>query len=62
LLNQLGLRVISTDVSKTALDIGRTLAQRYPPVGHVPEHIFSLFDGERLDMPDRSYASGEPIL
>ena len=54
ILNQLGLRVISVDVSKTALEIGKGLAQRWPPVGDVPEQVFCHFDGQRLDLPDES--------
>ena len=54
ILNQLGLRVISVDVSKTALEIGKSLSQRWPPVGDVPEHVFCQFDGQRLDLPDES--------
>jgi SAM-dependent methyltransferase len=54
ILNQLGLRVISLDVANTALEIGRRLSEQYPPVGDVPEHIFSVFDGVHLDLPDNS--------
>jgi SAM-dependent methyltransferase len=54
ILNQLGLRVISVDVSKSALEIGRALKQRWAPVGDVPEHLFSVFDGRRLDVPSNS--------
>ncbi|MBV9502534.1 MAG: methyltransferase domain-containing protein [Acidobacteriaceae bacterium] len=54
ILNQLGSRVISMDVSGTALDIGKRLAQRWPPIGDIPEHVFSVFDGRRFDLPDSS--------
>jgi SAM-dependent methyltransferase len=54
ILNQLGLRVISTDVSAAALEIGQYMRERMPPVGDVPEHLFSRFDGERFDVPDVS--------
>lgn len=54
ILNQMGLRVISMDVSNTALEIGRSLRAKCPPVGDVPEHIFCLFDGRHFDLPDGS--------
>jgi len=54
ILNQLGMRVISCDVSRTALKIGKTLSERYPPVGEQPEHVFLHFDGKSFDLPDGS--------
>ncbi len=54
ILNQLGMRVISCDVSRTALEIGKELSIRYPPVGDQPEHLFLHFDGRRFDLPDGS--------
>jgi SAM-dependent methyltransferase len=54
MLNQMQLRVISMDVSRTALDVGKGMRERYPPVGDVPEHLFMPYDGDRFDLPDRS--------
>ena len=54
ILNQLGMRVISCDVSTTALEIGRNLSAQYPPVGNQPEHIFLPFDGKKLNLSDGS--------
>jgi SAM-dependent methyltransferase len=54
MLNQLGMQVISVDVSRTALGIGRELDARWPPVGDVPPHRFSVFDGVTLDVPTAS--------
>ena len=54
ILSQLGCRVIACDVSPTALEIGRELYQRHPPVGDRPAPTFLLFDGHRLEVPDHS--------
>lgn len=54
ILNQLGMRVISCDVSATALDIGKSLSVQYPPVGEQPEHTFLPFDGKKFDLSDGS--------
>src|SRR5882762_9584352 len=54
ILTQLGCRVIACDVSATALAIGRELYQRYPQMGDQPAPTFLLFDGHRLDLPDKS--------
>jgi SAM-dependent methyltransferase len=54
ILNQLGMRVISCDVSQTALDLGRKLRDRHPPYGQQPEQVFLRFDGRRFDLPDES--------
>jgi len=51
-LTQLGCKVIATDVSPTALEIGRELYNRQPIVGEKPEPQFLLFDGERFNLPD----------
>lgn len=53
-LTQLGCRVIATDVSPTALRIGRELYDRQPVIGHKPEPQFLLFDGRRFELPDES--------
>ena len=54
ILTQLGCRVIACDVSPTALEIGRELYRRHPPVGDRPAPTFLLFDGHRLDLKDNS--------
>ncbi len=51
-LTQLGCKVIATDVSPTALKIGRELYERQPVFGERPEAEFLIFDGERFDLPD----------
>lgn len=51
-LTQLGCKVIATDVSLTALKIGRELYERQPVFGERPEAEFLVFDGERFDLPD----------
>ena len=51
-LAQLGCRVIATDVSQTALELGAQLFERLPPIGSQPAPRFLLFDGRRLDLPD----------
>lgn len=54
ILNQLGMRVISCDVSQAALDLGASLRGKYPPVGEQPDHVFLRFDGRRFDLPNES--------
>ena len=54
ILNQMGLEVISLDVSATALRMGADLAQRHPVFGDQPPHRFILFDGQRIDLTDES--------
>jgi len=53
-LTQLGCKVISADVSETALEIGRELYRRQPVFGPQPEPVFLKFDGHHLDLPDES--------
>ena len=53
-LSQLGLKVIALDVSSSALEIGRDLYRKMPPLGNRPKPQFLLFDGRRIDLPDRS--------
>lgn len=53
-LSQLGCRVIATDISPTALQIGRELYERQPVFGNMPEPQFLIFDGYRIDLPDNS--------
>jgi len=55
ILCQLKCRVISLDVSKTALDIGRQLFDHYPLIEKClePPH-FLLFDGHKINLPDQS--------
>lgn len=53
-LTQLGCAVIAVDVSETALQLGRTLFSRLPPIGNQPAPQFLVFDGHRIDLPDAS--------
>lgn len=55
ILVQLGCKVTSSDASAKALEIGKELFKRYPPVMTQPvEPVFLPFDGVRLDLPDQS--------
>ena len=55
ILIQLGARVTSCDASVKALDIGRELFKRYPPVMLEPsEPTYLPFDGSRLNLADAS--------
>jgi SAM-dependent methyltransferase len=53
-LTQMGYAVTATDVSATALDVGRELFRRLPVVGHHMPPSFLVFDGRRFDLPDAS--------
>lgn len=53
-LAQLGCAVIATDVSPTALELGKELFARLPPLGNQPAPRFLIFDGHRIDLPDAS--------
>jgi SAM-dependent methyltransferase len=53
-LAQFGCAAIALDVSATALELGRELFSRLPPVGHPPPPRFLVFDGRRIDLPDAS--------
>lgn len=53
-LSQLGLKVIALDVSSSALEIGRDLYRKLPLLGNRPKPQFLLFDGRRIDLPDRA--------
>jgi SAM-dependent methyltransferase len=53
-LSQLGCQAIALDVSPTALDLGRQLYARMPPIGEYPPPRFMVFDGHRIDLPDAS--------
>ncbi len=53
-LAQLGCRVISVDVSQSALDIGRRDLERRPLLGSAPFPTFLRFDGRRLALEDES--------
>jgi SAM-dependent methyltransferase len=52
-LTQLGCRAIAVDVSPSALRIGQELYARHPPFGDRPAPQFLLFDGHRLELPDK---------
>jgi SAM-dependent methyltransferase len=54
MLCQMGMRVTSLDVSRTALAIGEELMRRQPPIGDRPAPRFLPFDGRRFDLPDAS--------
>ncbi len=51
-LNQMGCRVISLDVSHTALRMGRALKARKPVIGDQPEHSFIVYDGKTIPVKD----------
>jgi ubiquinone/menaquinone biosynthesis C-methylase UbiE len=53
-LSQLGCRVISVDVSETALRIAAEHYQRLPVIGDKPAPLFLKFNGHQLDLPDKS--------
>lgn len=54
-LTQLGYAVTATDVSATALKIGRALFEQMPVAGqHVPPE-FLLFDGRRVQVADNTF-------
>jgi SAM-dependent methyltransferase len=53
-LTQLGCAVIALDVSATALELGKELFSRMPPIGDQPQPRFLVFDGHHIDLPDAS--------
>jgi SAM-dependent methyltransferase len=53
-LTQLGCAAIAVDVSTTALELGRQLYARLPPIGECPPPRFLVFDGRHIDLPDAS--------
>jgi SAM-dependent methyltransferase len=53
-LAQLGCATIALDVSTTALDLGRELFRRLPPIGNQPAPRLLVFDGYHIDLPDES--------
>lgn len=53
-LAQLGCATIALDVSPTALELGKELFARLPPLGDQPAPRFLLFDGRRVELPDAS--------
>lgn len=56
ILVQLGCVVTSCDASAKALDIGKALFEKYPPIlpGFTPP-AFSVFDGVHLEFPDGTF-------
>lgn len=52
ILNQMGLEVISLDVSQTALNMAEELSRLWPVLGKQPSHTFLHFDGRKIDLPD----------
>jgi len=53
-LTQFGCAAIALDVSASALELGRQLYARLPPIGDLPAPQFLIFDGRRIDLPDAS--------
>jgi SAM-dependent methyltransferase len=53
-LTQFGCAAIALDVSPTALQLGRELFSRVPPIGDQPAPRFLVFDGRHIDLPDAS--------
>jgi SAM-dependent methyltransferase len=53
-LTQFGCAAIALDVSATALELGKQLYARLPPIGDRPAPQFLVFDGRRIDLPDGS--------
>jgi SAM-dependent methyltransferase len=53
-LTQLGCAAIALDVSATALELGKQLFARLPPIGDCPPPRFLVFDGRHIDLPDAS--------
>lgn len=53
-LNQLGLEVISLDISPSALKLGMHLKNTWKVFGNQPSHTFLEFDGIHIDLPDES--------
>jgi SAM-dependent methyltransferase len=53
-LTQLGCRVIAMDISEAMLDLGRRRYKEQPVFGEQPAPEFSVFDGQRMDLPDAS--------
>ena len=55
IITQLQCKAIACDPSQTALDLGRQIFEKYPTPGETMfEPEYSLFDGHRIDLPDRS--------
>ncbi len=54
ILVQLGCRVTSCDASMQALEIGKSLFQRFPPVMAEGVPDFLPFNGSRIECPDAS--------
>ncbi len=53
-LTQFGCVAIALDVSASALELGRQLYARLPPIGDQPAPQFLVFDGRHIDLPDAS--------
>ena len=53
-LTQFGCRAIALDVSASALELGKQLYSRLPPIGDQPAPQFLVFDGRHIDLPDAS--------
>lgn len=54
-LTQLQCQMFCCDASKTALEIGKSLFEKHPLIGHaVFKPTFLWFNGHRIELPDRS--------
>jgi SAM-dependent methyltransferase len=53
-LTQFGCAAVALDVSASALELGKQLYARLPPIGDQPAPQFLVFDGRRIDLPDAS--------
>jgi len=53
-LTQFGCAAIALDVSASALELGKQLYARLPPIGNQPAPQFFVFDGRRIELPDAS--------
>src|SRR5262245_53578704 len=53
-LTQFGCGAIALDVAASALELGRQLYARLPPIGDQPAPQFLVFDGRHIDLPDAS--------
>ena len=53
-LSQLGCHAIALDISPAALQLGKDILEKQPIIGNQPTPQFLLFDGYRINLPDKS--------
>jgi 2-polyprenyl-3-methyl-5-hydroxy-6-metoxy-1,4-benzoquinol methylase len=53
-LTQMGCRVVAMDISEAMIDLGRRRYKEHPVFGSQPAPEFSVFDGYRMDLDDKS--------